>query len=92
MIALIRAHMPAIEQAQREGGKYRVAVLARARTHLVEIISEIATGADSLSRREDRPAARPAGDPRSAFAACAHCCIRRIASLGSRCYARPGAG
>ena len=41
MIALVRAHLPAIEQAQRNRGKYRVAVLARARTHLVEIISRL---------------------------------------------------
>ena len=53
MIAIIRAHLPAIEQAQRDGSKYRVAVLARARTHLVEIIAQTARGADSLSRRQD---------------------------------------
>ncbi|HEX6495893.1 MAG TPA: UvrD-helicase domain-containing protein, partial [Acidobacteriaceae bacterium] len=41
MIALIRTHLPAIERAQRNRGKYRVAVLARARTHLVEIISRL---------------------------------------------------
>jgi ATP-dependent helicase/nuclease subunit A len=41
MVALIRDHMPAIERAQRNGGKYRIAVLARARTHLVEIISRL---------------------------------------------------
>jgi ATP-dependent helicase/nuclease subunit A len=41
MIAVIRAHLPAIEQAQRDGSKYRVAVLARARTHLVEIIARL---------------------------------------------------
>jgi len=41
MIAVIRDHMPAIEQAQREGKNYRVAVLARARPHLIEIISRL---------------------------------------------------
>lgn len=41
MIAVIRDHLPAIERAQREGGKYRIAVLARARTHLVEIIARL---------------------------------------------------
>jgi ATP-dependent helicase/nuclease subunit A len=41
MIAVIRAHLPAIEQAQRDGSKYRVAVLARARAHLVEIIARL---------------------------------------------------
>jgi ATP-dependent helicase/nuclease subunit A len=41
MLALIRDHMPAIEQAQRDGSNYRVAVLARARTHLVEIIARL---------------------------------------------------
>jgi ATP-dependent exoDNAse (exonuclease V) beta subunit len=41
MIAVIRGHMPAIEQAQREGKNYRVAVLARARPHLVEIIARL---------------------------------------------------
>jgi ATP-dependent helicase/nuclease subunit A len=41
MIAVIRAHLPAIEQAQHDGSKYRVAVLARARTHLVEIIARL---------------------------------------------------
>ncbi|HEY3989760.1 MAG TPA: UvrD-helicase domain-containing protein [Acidobacteriaceae bacterium] len=41
MIEVIRAHMPAIQQAQRDGTKYRVAVLARARTHLVEIIARL---------------------------------------------------
>jgi ATP-dependent exoDNAse (exonuclease V) beta subunit len=41
MIAVIRDHMPAIEQAQREGKNYRVAVLARARPHLIEIIARL---------------------------------------------------
>ena len=41
LVAIIRDHLPAIEQAQRVGGKYRVAVLARARTHLVEIIRRL---------------------------------------------------
>ncbi|HEX4582174.1 MAG TPA: 3'-5' exonuclease, partial [Acidobacteriaceae bacterium] len=41
MIELIQAHRPAIERAQRDGSRYRVAVLARARTHLVEIISRL---------------------------------------------------
>jgi ATP-dependent helicase/nuclease subunit A len=41
MIAVIRSHLPAIEQAQREGGKYRVAVLARARPHLAAIIARL---------------------------------------------------
>ena len=41
MIAVIRDHMPAIEQAQREGENYRVAVLARARPHLIEIIGRL---------------------------------------------------
>jgi ATP-dependent helicase/nuclease subunit A len=47
MLAVIRDHMPAIRQAQREGKNYRVAVLARARTHLVEIIARL--------RREEIP-------------------------------------
>ena len=47
MIAVIRGHMPAIEQAQREGKNYRVAVLARARPHLIEIIARL--------RREEIP-------------------------------------
>ncbi len=41
MIAVIRAHLPSIQQAQREGGKYRVAVLARARPHLAAIIARL---------------------------------------------------
>ncbi|HZD78143.1 MAG TPA: 3'-5' exonuclease, partial [Acidobacteriaceae bacterium] len=41
MIEVIRAHMPAMEQAQREDKKYRIAVLARARPHLVEIIARL---------------------------------------------------
>ncbi len=41
MVAVIRSHMPAIQEAQRVGGKYRVAVLARARPHLVEIIRRL---------------------------------------------------
>ena len=41
LVAIIRDYLPAIEQAQRVGGKYRVAVLARARTHLVEIIRRL---------------------------------------------------
>ena len=41
MIAAIRAHLPAIQQAQREGGKYRVALLARARPHLAAVIARL---------------------------------------------------
>lgn len=41
MIAVIRNHLPAIEQAQREGSKHRVAVLARARPHLAAIIARL---------------------------------------------------
>ncbi len=41
MIAVIRSHLPAIEQAQHEDGKYRVAVLARARPHLAAIIARL---------------------------------------------------
>jgi ATP-dependent exoDNAse (exonuclease V) beta subunit len=47
MIAVIRGHMPAIERARREGKNYRVAVLARARPHLIEIIARL--------RREEIP-------------------------------------
>jgi ATP-dependent helicase/nuclease subunit A len=47
MIAVIRSHMTAIRQAQRDGRNYRVAVLARARTHLIEIIARL--------RREEIP-------------------------------------
>jgi ATP-dependent exoDNAse (exonuclease V) beta subunit len=47
MIAVIRDHMLAIEQAQREGKNFRVAVLARARPHLIEIIARL--------RREEIP-------------------------------------
>jgi ATP-dependent exoDNAse (exonuclease V) beta subunit len=39
--------LPAIQQAQREGKNYRVAVLARARPHLIEIIARL--------RREEIP-------------------------------------
>jgi ATP-dependent helicase/nuclease subunit A len=38
MVAVIRSHLPAIQEAHRHGNRYRVAVLARARPHLVEII------------------------------------------------------
>ena len=41
IISAVRAHLPAIHQAQREGGKYRVAVLARARPHLAAIIARL---------------------------------------------------
>jgi ATP-dependent helicase/nuclease subunit A len=41
MVAVVRAHMPAIEKARRDGGRYRVAVLARARNHLVKIIDRL---------------------------------------------------
>jgi ATP-dependent exoDNAse (exonuclease V) beta subunit len=41
MVAVIRDHMPAIEQAQHDNKKFRVAILARARTHLVEIIAKL---------------------------------------------------
>ena len=41
MITVIREHMPALEQAQRENKSYRIAVLARARPHLVEIIARL---------------------------------------------------
>jgi ATP-dependent helicase/nuclease subunit A len=41
MVAVIRDHRAAIDQAQREGRKYRVAVLARSRPHLVEIIARL---------------------------------------------------
>jgi ATP-dependent helicase/nuclease subunit A len=41
VMEVVRAHLPAIEQAERDGGKYRVAVLVRARPHLVEIIERL---------------------------------------------------
>jgi ATP-dependent exoDNAse (exonuclease V) beta subunit len=47
MLDIIRAHLPAVQQARRDGKKYRIAVLARARPHLVEILARL--------RREDIP-------------------------------------
>jgi ATP-dependent helicase/nuclease subunit A len=41
MVAVIRSHMQAIQEAQRLGRKYRVAVLARGRPHLIEIIRRL---------------------------------------------------
>ena len=41
MIAVTRSHMRGMEEAQRLGCKYRVAVLARARPHLIEIIRRL---------------------------------------------------
>ena len=41
VMEVIHAHLPAIEQAEREGGRYRVAVLVRSRPHLVEIIERL---------------------------------------------------
>jgi ATP-dependent helicase/nuclease subunit A len=38
---VIRTHLPAIEQAERDGSRYRVAVLVRARPHLVEIMERL---------------------------------------------------
>ena len=47
MMEIIRVHLPAVQQGQRDGKKYRIAVLARARPHLVEILARL--------RREDIP-------------------------------------
>lgn len=47
MLDIIRTHLPAVEQAERDGKKYRIAVLARARPHLVEILARL--------RRENLP-------------------------------------
>ena len=47
MLDIIHAHLPAVQQAQLNGKKYRIAVLARARPHLVEILARL--------RREDIP-------------------------------------
>lgn len=41
VLGQIRAHLPAMEQAQREGTKYRVAVLVRTRTHLPAILARL---------------------------------------------------
>lgn len=41
MISVIRDHKDAIDQAQRENTKYRVAILARARPHLAAIIARL---------------------------------------------------
>lgn len=41
LITIIREHWAAIERAQREHTKYRVAVLARARPHLTAIIARL---------------------------------------------------
>jgi ATP-dependent helicase/nuclease subunit A len=41
MIAVIRSHMRGMEEAKRLGGKCRIAVLARARPHLIEIIRRL---------------------------------------------------
>jgi ATP-dependent exoDNAse (exonuclease V) beta subunit len=41
LVAIIRDHVPAIKLARRNGSKYRVAVLGRARTHLVAIIDRL---------------------------------------------------
>lgn len=41
VMEVIRTHLPAIEQAERDGSRYRVAVLARSRPHLIEIIERL---------------------------------------------------
>lgn len=41
IVAVIRSHLPAIEQAKQSGGKYRVAVLGRTRAHLAETIDRL---------------------------------------------------
>jgi ATP-dependent exoDNAse (exonuclease V) beta subunit len=41
MVAVIRSHLKGIQEAKRSGCKYRVAVLARARPHLIEIIHRL---------------------------------------------------
>ena len=41
MVSVIRDHMPAILQAKQKDRKYRVAVLARTRPQLVEIIARL---------------------------------------------------
>jgi ATP-dependent exoDNAse (exonuclease V) beta subunit len=38
VLEIISAHLPAIEHARETGGEYRVAILVRARQHLVEIV------------------------------------------------------
>ena len=34
MVSIIQEHLPAVEAAKRKQGKFRIAVLVRARTHL----------------------------------------------------------
>ena len=41
MLDTIRPHLPAVQQAQRDDKKYRIAVLARAHPHLVEILARL---------------------------------------------------
>ncbi len=41
VIATIQQHLPAIEQARRNGGRYRVAVLGRTRSHLAGIVRRL---------------------------------------------------
>lgn len=41
VVDVIRTHLPAIAEAEREGRKYRVAVLARSRPHLVQILDRL---------------------------------------------------
>jgi ATP-dependent exoDNAse (exonuclease V) beta subunit len=41
MLDTIRTHLPDVQQAQRDDKKYRIAVLARARPHLVEILARL---------------------------------------------------
>jgi ATP-dependent helicase/nuclease subunit A len=41
VLRAIRAHLPAMEQAERDGTKYRVAVLVRTRAHLPEILARL---------------------------------------------------
>ncbi len=40
-LAIIRSHLPAIEHAKQNGTKHRVAVLARSRLHLVDILDRL---------------------------------------------------
>jgi len=41
MVALIRSHMDSIEQARASGEKFRIAVLGRAKTHLVPVATAL---------------------------------------------------
>ena len=41
LVRILQSHLPAVEQASRDGAKYRVAVLVRARPHLLHIIGRL---------------------------------------------------